>query len=83
MLYRQRPDIKLSGVCFGHQIVARALGATVARNERGWELSVTPHELSDEGKKIFGTDKLVCLPLPSPPLSPTFPKHTQIPLRPT
>lgn len=60
--------VRVVGVCFGHQIVGRALGADVARNVRGWELSVTQCELSDEGKKIFGVEKLVCPPLPLLPL---------------
>ncbi|XXG99384.1 hypothetical protein Hte_005721 [Hypoxylon texense] len=50
--------VRVVGVCFGHQIVGRALGAEVARNVRGWEISVTQCELSDEGKKIFGLEKL-------------------------
>ncbi|KAI6085767.1 class I glutamine amidotransferase-like protein [Hypoxylon rubiginosum] len=50
--------VRVVGVCFGHQIVGRALGAEVARNVRGWEISVTQCELSDEGKKVFGLEKL-------------------------
>ncbi|KAI0161834.1 class I glutamine amidotransferase-like protein [Hypoxylon sp. FL1284] len=50
--------VRVVGVCFGHQIVGRALGATVARNVRGWEISVTQCDLSDEGKKLFGLEKL-------------------------
>ncbi|CCG85177.1 putative Class I glutamine amidotransferase [Taphrina deformans PYCC 5710] len=38
MAYRH---IKLVGICFGHQLIARALGGQVARNPRGWEISVT------------------------------------------
>ncbi|KAH7031524.1 class I glutamine amidotransferase-like protein [Microdochium trichocladiopsis] len=50
--------VRVVGVCFGHQIVARALGAEVGRNTRGWELSVVPLELNDEGKKVFGRSTL-------------------------
>ncbi|CAJ2513970.1 Uu.00g020890.m01.CDS01 [Anthostomella pinea] len=50
--------VRVVGVCFGHQIVGRALGAEVGRNTRGWELSVVDHELTEEGKKLFGMDKL-------------------------
>ncbi|KAJ5301499.1 hypothetical protein PENANT_c009G07360 [Penicillium antarcticum] len=46
------------GICFGHQILARALGAKVGRNETGWELSVEGLDLTDEGKELFGKDKL-------------------------
>lgn len=31
---------KLVGVCFGHQLVAHALGGTVARREKGWFLGL-------------------------------------------
>lgn len=43
------------GVCFGHQIVGRAMGAKVGRNEggSGWEVSVTDVHLTTEGKKVF------------------------------
>lgn len=51
--------VRVIGVCFGHQIVGRALGAQVGRNTRGWELSVIPMELTDEGKRIFGSESLV------------------------
>ncbi|KAK1775952.1 class I glutamine amidotransferase-like protein [Copromyces sp. CBS 386.78] len=45
--------IKVIGVCFGHQIVGRALGQTVERNEKGWEVSVTRVGLTEVGKGIF------------------------------
>ncbi|KAI1497482.1 class I glutamine amidotransferase-like protein [Biscogniauxia marginata] len=50
--------VRVVGVCFGHQIVARALGVEVGQNERGWELSVVQCELTDEGKEIFGLEKM-------------------------
>lgn len=50
--------IRVIGVCFGHQIIGRALGAELGRNIRGWEVSVTEHELTDEGKKVFGMEKM-------------------------
>ena len=34
--------VKMAGICFGHQLLARALGGTVCRNPSGWELAVTP-----------------------------------------
>ena len=37
------------GVCYGHQILGRALGATVARHPQGWELGNTPVELTEAG----------------------------------
>lgn len=51
--------IKVIGVCFGHQIVARAMGAKVCRNEDGWEAAVDNIDLSDQGKQVFGQDTLV------------------------
>lgn len=47
--------VKLIGVCFGHQIIGRALGARVDRSDRGWEISVTPMTLTELGQEIFGT----------------------------
>ena len=47
------------GVCFGHQILARALGAEVGRNDAGWEISVEELALTEAGKGLFGKDTLV------------------------
>lgn len=32
--------IPVIGICFGHQIIARALGSKVGRNDKGWELGI-------------------------------------------
>jgi len=40
-------------VCFGHQIVARAMGVKVGRSSVGWEASVTELPLSAKGKEVF------------------------------
>ncbi|MCJ1463490.1 hypothetical protein MMC07_002098 [Pseudocyphellaria aurata] len=51
--------VRLIGVCFGHQITGRALGAPVARSEKGYELSVIKLNLTAKGKEIFdGKDVL-------------------------
>lgn len=47
------------GICFGHQIIARALGARVGRSDGGWEISVEEITLTDAGITLFGQDKLV------------------------
>jgi GMP synthase (glutamine-hydrolysing) len=47
------------GICFGHQIIARALGSRVGRGDGGWEISVDEITLTDAGKELFGKDKLV------------------------
>lgn len=46
--------IKVIGVCFGHQIIGRALGQVVERNEKGWEVSVTSVGLREAGRQLFG-----------------------------
>lgn len=50
----KQDHVKIIGVCFGHQIVGRALGQRVDRGEGGWEVSVLPVELTDMAKNIFG-----------------------------
>jgi len=63
--------IRIIGVCFGHQIIGRAMDQKVARNEKGWEVTVTPLELTEKGKEVFGCENLVCPPpSASPPLTP-------------
>lgn len=51
--------VRVIGVCFGHQIAARALGARIAPSPCGWELSITEMQLTETGKTIFGAEKLV------------------------
>lgn len=34
-----RSQVRLVGVCFGHQIIARACGGTCVKNPKGWEVS--------------------------------------------
>ena len=53
--------VRVIGVCFGHQIVGRAMDAKVDRSDRGWELSVTDVKLTPKGKEIFGLKGLVSL----------------------
>jgi GMP synthase (glutamine-hydrolysing) len=52
-------SIRVVGVCFGHQVVGRALGVPVGRNAHGWEVSVTEIRLNDKGRELFGKDTLV------------------------
>ena len=47
------------GICFGHQIIARALGSRVGRGDDGWEVSVEEITLTDAGRQMFGKDKMV------------------------
>ncbi|KAH0491887.1 hypothetical protein TgHK011_003290 [Trichoderma gracile] len=50
--------IRVVGVCFGHQIVGRAMGARLGRSDKGWEVAVTEVDLTDKGKDIFKLDKM-------------------------
>lgn len=52
-------SVKVIGVCYGHQLIARALGAPIGRSTQGWEVSTTPVRLTDAGKKVF--TELACL----------------------
>ncbi|KAH8658037.1 Aldehyde/histidinol dehydrogenase [Xylariales sp. PMI_506] len=42
------------GICFGHQIIGRAMGAKVGVSPGGWELSVDEFHLSTEGQNLLG-----------------------------
>ncbi|SGY76962.1 BQ5605_C005g03535 [Microbotryum silenes-dioicae] len=53
------PQIRLIGICFGHQIIARAFGSTVERNSKGWEVGVRVMDLTECGSSIFGGERLV------------------------
>lgn len=47
------PHLKLIGICYGHQIIARAFGGKVEKNTKGWELGVRTVELTQLGKKLL------------------------------
>ncbi|KAM6494905.1 Class I glutamine amidotransferase-like protein [Amanita muscaria] len=51
-----KPSIKIIGICFGHQIIARAMGEQVCRNDGRWEISPVLITLTDIGKTLFGVD---------------------------
>jgi GMP synthase-like glutamine amidotransferase len=53
-IWVHRPDIRFTGICFGHQILCRTLGSTVAPEKNGqWELSHSPILLNDTGRSLF------------------------------
>jgi len=58
----EQERVRLVGVCFGHQIIGRVLGQKVGRSEGGWEISVTPMQLTAKGKELFGLDEVVSCP---------------------
>ncbi|KIV92511.1 hypothetical protein PV10_03802 [Exophiala mesophila] len=51
-------NVRVIGVCFGHQIIGRALKAQLGRNPQGWEAAVNKVQLSDRGRELFGVDEL-------------------------
>ncbi|KAI5117618.1 hypothetical protein M0805_001218 [Coniferiporia weirii] len=51
-----RPDVKLIGICFGHQIIARALGGACVPNGGQWEIGSYDLDLTDVGRAVFGTE---------------------------
>ncbi|KAJ5599732.1 hypothetical protein VI817_000867 [Penicillium citrinum] len=50
--------VRILGICFGHQILGRAMGAKVGRSDQGWEIAVCDMELTEKGKEIFGLEKI-------------------------
>ncbi|KAJ5178025.1 Glutamine amidotransferase type 1 [Penicillium coprophilum] len=50
--------VRLLGICFGHQIVGRALNVKVGRSDQGWEIAVCDMDLTNEGKELFGREKI-------------------------
>ncbi|KAG2127981.1 class I glutamine amidotransferase-like protein [Suillus clintonianus] len=51
----EKPRIKIFGICFGHQIIALAMGGTCVRNTR-FEVSATKLQLTELGKKVYGVE---------------------------
>ncbi|ROT36175.1 class I glutamine amidotransferase-like protein [Sodiomyces alkalinus F11] len=55
-LWTRRPDFHFTGVCFGHQIIARLLGAEVRPAPSGdWELGHCAIDLKPVGQRLFRT----------------------------
>ncbi|KAI8053818.1 class I glutamine amidotransferase-like protein [Syncephalis plumigaleata] len=51
------PNTRLVGICFGHQIIARAFGGQLERNTQGWEFGWTELKLTKAGASFLKTDK--------------------------
>lgn len=49
---------KVLGICFGHQVLGRALGGKVGRNAAGWDIGVTDINLSSASAKLFASLKI-------------------------
>ncbi len=43
----QRDGQKMIGICFGHQLIAQALGGRVEKSDKGWGLGVHRYSLSE------------------------------------
>ncbi|CBQ73116.1 conserved hypothetical protein [Sporisorium reilianum SRZ2] len=50
------PLVRLVGICYGHQILARAFDGVVATNPEGWELGTTSCTLTDTGRELLDYD---------------------------
>lgn len=45
--------MRFFAVCFGHQVVAEAMGGKVEKNSRGWEVGWQQIDLNTLGKSLF------------------------------
>lgn len=51
---------KLLGICFGHQILCRALGGKTGRNVRGWDIGVTTVNFLHSANKLASLNVIQC-----------------------
>ena len=47
--------VPLVGICFGHQLIAQALGGTVRKSEKGWGLGRHVYDVAPDNALIEGT----------------------------
>ncbi len=43
-----KAQVPIAGICFGHQILAQALGGRVIKSEKGWGLGATSYQITDQ-----------------------------------
>ncbi|KAF5366183.1 hypothetical protein D9758_005672 [Tetrapyrgos nigripes] len=48
-----KPNIKLVGICYGHQIISMAIGGTCVKNHGKWEVGPTAMTLTELGKDLL------------------------------
>ncbi len=48
-----RDSVPLAGICFGHQIIAQALGGVVVKSDRGWGIGLHQYQV-DEARDWMG-----------------------------
>ncbi|UIP29105.1 gamma-glutamyl-gamma-aminobutyrate hydrolase family protein [Photobacterium sp. TLY01] len=49
------------GICFGHQLMAKALGGEVVTSGRGWGIGVNSHEVKEQPSWMAGAGRTVSL----------------------
>jgi len=52
-----KPHVKITGICFGHQIVARAMSGQCVHND-SWEVGMTRIGMTHLGQSLFGVETL-------------------------
>ena len=52
---------KVIGVCFGHQLVAQALGGTVGRSDKGWGVGVNCYKVDQAAFDLADGDQFCLL----------------------
>ncbi len=57
-------DKSLVGICFGHQIIAQALGGTVQKYAGGWRIGAQTYQFADGPKRLlaYHQDQVTALP---------------------
>ena len=58
---RSAGDSKMVGVCFGHQVMAEALGGHVVKSEKGWGTGLHRYDIVDAGPWLDG-ERQVAIP---------------------
>ncbi|KAJ1970478.1 hypothetical protein H4R34_006047, partial [Dimargaris verticillata] len=53
----EHPTLKWLGVCFGHQVIARAFGQATGVSSEGWEIGNVDLKLTDVARQLFNTSR--------------------------